>query len=219
MISGLTPDALSERDALSEGDALSERDSTVIPVEIRKAAMRDIAPLLALINGYAARGIMLPRTEFEISENIRDFSVAISTGKLVGCGALHFYSPSVGEVRSLAVEDCAKTHGVGRRMVEWLMAEARAYTLDAVFAFTYVPQFFHKMGFEEVERGILPLKAWKDCLRCPKFHCCDEIAMVCVLEPDRWTGANPQTRGMNLPNCEIEIDLVKLPIVQSNTLT
>ena len=68
--------------------------------------------------------------------------------------------------------------GVGRRMVEWLMAEARAYALDAVFAFTYVPEFFHKMGFEVTERGILPLKAWKDCLRCPKFQCCDEIAMV-----------------------------------------
>jgi len=194
-------------------DALSERDSALITVEIRKAAMRDIAPVLALINGYASKGIMLPRTEFEISENIRDFSVAISDGKLVGCGALHFYSPSVGEVRSLAVEASVKTHGVGRRIVEWLMAEAGAYALDAVFAFTYVPAFFHKMGFEETERGILPLKAWKDCLRCPKFHCCDEIAMVCVLEPGRWAGASPQKWGQSNPNGESDGDLVSLPTV------
>ena len=198
-------------------DALSEKDSALIPVEIRKAAMRDIAPLLALINGYASRGIMLPRTEFEISESIRDFSVAISDGKLVGCGALHFYSPSVGEVRSLAVEESAKTRGVGRRMVEWLMAEARAYALDAVFAFTYVPEFFHKMGFEVTERGILPLKAWKDCLRCPKFQYCDEIAMVCVLEPDRWAGAAPQTWVDDIHNCVSDGDLISLPIVQSRT--
>ena len=195
-------------------DALSEKDSALISVEIRKAAMRDIAPLLALINEYASRGIMLPRTEFEISENIRDFSVAISDGKLVGCGALHFYSPSIGEVRSLAVEASVKTHGVGRRMVEWLMAEARAYALDAVFAFTYVPEFFHKMGFEVTERGILPLKAWKDCLRCPKFQCCDEIAMVCELEPGRRAGTSPQTWGQSNPNCEGDGDLVSLPIVQ-----
>ena len=30
------------------------------------------------------------------------------------------------------------------------------------------------------------LKAWKDCLRCPKFHSCDEIAVLRVLRPQRW---------------------------------
>jgi len=60
------------------------------------------------------------------------------------------------------------------------------YGLDAVFAFTYVPGFFGKVGFNEVERGELPLKAWKDCLRCPKFHSCDEIAVLRVLRPQKW---------------------------------
>jgi len=71
-------------------------------------------------------------------------------------------------------------------MVEALLVEAREFSLDAVFAFTYVPDFFRRMGFEEVERGELPLKAWKDCLRCPKFQCCDEIAMVHLLRPEHW---------------------------------
>src|SRR3954449_12902225 len=71
---------------------------------IRKAAMRDIHSLLKLINGYAAKGIMLPRTEFEMSENIRDFILAFDRDRLVGCGALHFYTPTSGEVRSLAVD-------------------------------------------------------------------------------------------------------------------
>jgi amino-acid N-acetyltransferase len=174
MISSLTADALTEHP--SGGGA----------IELRKSRMSDIAPLLELINGYATRGIMLPRTEFEISESIRDFSVAYAAEKLAGCGALHFYSPTVGEIRSLAVHESAKTHGVGRRMVEMLVAEACEYSLNAIFAFTYVPDFFRKMGFEEVERGALPLKAWKDCLRCPKFQACDEIAMVRVLKPDHW---------------------------------
>lgn len=155
-------------------------------IEVRKAAMSDIAPILDLINGYAAKGIMLPRTEFEMSEAIRDFSVAYSDGALVGCGALHFYSPTMGEIRSLAVNPDWKTHGVGRRLIESLIAEAEAYSLDAVFAFTYVEDFFRKMGFDVVERGELPLKAWKDCLRCPKFQACDEIAVVRVLRPDHW---------------------------------
>ena len=152
----------------------------------RKAGMGDIAPLLRLINDYAAKGIMLPRTEFEVSENIRDFSVLYSGADLIACGALHFYTPIMAEVRSLAVDPKWKSHGVGRQMVNALVAEANLFSLDAVFAFTYVADFFRKMGFEEVERGELPLKAWKDCLRCPKFQCCDEIAMVRVLRPEHW---------------------------------
>jgi amino-acid N-acetyltransferase len=145
---------------------------------MRKAGMCDIPRMLSLINSYAANGVMLPRTEFEISENIRDFSVAYDGELLIGCGALHFYTPVSGEVRSLAVlPQCTKL-GVGRVIVEALEAEARDNDLESIFAFTYVPQFFGKLGFTEVERGELPLKVWKDCLRCPKFHNCDEIAVV-----------------------------------------
>ena len=70
-----------------------------------------------------------------------------------------------------------------------LVYEAKLYGLDAVFAFTYVPEFFAKVGFGEVERGELPLKAWKDCLRCPKFHSCDEIAVLRVLRPSGGSSA------------------------------
>jgi amino-acid N-acetyltransferase len=160
-------------------------------IEVRKASMQDIPNLLALINGYATKGIMLPRTEFEISENMRDFTVAYDGNRLAGCGALHFYSPAIGEVRSLAVAESHKTYGIGRLIVEALVYEAKMYGLDAVFAFTYVPGFFGKVGFNEVERGELPLKAWKDCLRCPKFHSCDEIAVLRVLRPQRWEQRQP----------------------------
>jgi amino-acid N-acetyltransferase len=152
---------------------------------LRKAAMADIHPLLDLINGYAAQGVMLPRTEFEISENIRDFTLAFAGDRLVGCGALHFYSPLTGEVRSLAVAPDSKSHGIGRAVVDTLETEARQFGLHSIFAFTYVDRFFRKLGFAAVERGELPLKAWKDCLRCPKFQCCDEIAMVKHLVENR----------------------------------
>jgi amino-acid N-acetyltransferase len=140
--------------------------------------MRDIPKVLELINGYAAKGIMLPRTEFEMSENIRDFSVAYDGDVLLGCGALHFYTPTTAEVRSLAVLPDMKQHGVGRTVVEALEREANENDLGGIFAFTYAPGFFQKLGFSEVERGELPLKAWKDCLRCPKFQNCDEIAVL-----------------------------------------
>ncbi len=145
--------------------------------------MRDIPNILGLINSYAASGIMLPRTEFEMSENIRDFSVAYEGDALVGCGALHFYTPTTAEVRSLAVLPKIKQQGIGRALVEALDGEARENELEAIFAFIYAPAFFAKLGFLEVERGELPLKAWKDCLRCPKFQNCDEIAVLKRLKP------------------------------------
>ncbi len=77
---------------------------------------------------------------------MRDFSVAYDGNRLAGCGALHFYSPTVGEVRSLAVAESHKTHGIGRLIVEALVYEAKMYGLDAVFAFTYVPDFFRRSG-------------------------------------------------------------------------
>jgi amino-acid N-acetyltransferase len=140
--------------------------------------MQDIPSLLTMINSYASQGIMLPRTDFELAESIRDFSVADDGGVVLGCGALHFYTPTAAEVRSLAVCPTAQSKGIGRRIVEILEAEAREADLLSLFAFTYVPGFFAQLGFQEVDRGLLPLKAWKECLRCPKFQNCDEIAVL-----------------------------------------
>jgi amino-acid N-acetyltransferase len=166
-------------------DSFVESPGAKPRLTVAKAGMRDIPLILDLINAYAAKGIMLPRTEFEMSEAIRDFIVVKSGEELLGCGALHFYTPTLAEIRSHAVYEKAKTKGVGRILVESLVKEAEQYELDAVFAFTYVVDFFNKVGFHAVERGVLPLKAWKDCLRCSKFQACDEVAVLRILRPDR----------------------------------
>lgn len=178
------------------------------PLVLRKALLTDLEPLLCLINDYASQGTMLPRTEFELSESIRDFSIAELDGRLVGCGALHFYGPHTGEVRSLAVEPRLKGHGVGRKIVEALENEAVIHGLSSVFAFTYVPDFFSRLGYSEVERDGLPSKVWKDCLRCPKFQCCDEIAMRKVL------GSSPPEEGTTLTCGVAENGFVQLPTLR-----
>jgi amino-acid N-acetyltransferase len=176
---------------------------------IRKARMSDIPALLQLINDYAARGIMLPRTEFELSENIRDFTVLYSGIRLVACGALHFYTPTSGEVRSLAVMPGIQHQGLGRRIVAALEAEAVENELHAIFAFTYVAEFFITQGFHEVERGELPLKVWKDCLRCPKFQCCDEVAVMKAL----------RVHAVLQDSTEHGLDLVQLPRLRNRAET
>ena len=160
---------------------------------LRKANMSDIPAILSLINGYAAKEIMLPRTEFELSEFIRDFTVIYEGDSLIGCAALHFYGPTIAELRSLAVDPAFKGTGAGRLLLEAIDNEAKSFDLQALFAFTYVPDFFKKMGYSLVDRNELPLKAWKDCLRCPKFQACDEIAVLKEYRPA------PPSRALNQP--------------------
>lgn len=179
------------------------------PIYIRRANLRDIPLLLKLINGYAAQQVMLPRNELEMAENIRDFVAAYQGERLVGCGGLHFYTTRSAEVRSLAVAPEKTSAGVGRKIVESLELEARENDLDSVFAFTYVPGFFRRLGFAEVDRGELPLKAWKDCLRCPKFQACDEIAM---LKTFRIPTVTP--RDGAITGTKQSIDLVQIPVVR-----
>jgi amino-acid N-acetyltransferase len=185
-----------------------ESREETLNMETRKATMRDIPALLELINSYASDGIMLPRTAFEMAEHIRDFSVAVHFGDIVACGALHFYTPVIGEVRSVAVVRNGQRSGTGKRLVSDLEQEARDCDLDTLFAFTYVPGFFEKLGFVGVDRSELPLKAWKDCMRCPKFQCCDEIAMVKYLdgrEHHRQAAADP---------ADPELATIQLPIIR-----
>jgi amino-acid N-acetyltransferase len=153
-------------------------------ITVRKARLSDVKPLVAMINAFASQGIMLPRTEFELAENVRDFTVVLHDGEVAGCGALHFYGLRTGEIRSLAVLPVHQHLGIGKRLIEALEQEAAEHGLVSVFAFTYIPAFFAKLGYEEVDRRLLPAKVWKDCLRCPKLQCCDEIAVRKLLAPE-----------------------------------
>jgi amino-acid N-acetyltransferase len=183
---------------------------------VRKALLADIPDILVLINSHAARGIMLPRTEFEMAENIRDFSVIHDEGRLAGCGALHFYTPRAAEIRSLAIAPEYQGGGGGKVLMHALEAEAQAFGLQDVFAFTYIPDFFSKLGFTEIDRGELPLKAWKDCLRCPKFQCCDEIAVIKHLNADPMGVMNTHISGVTqfareAPNPPVTLPLLRNP--------
>jgi amino-acid N-acetyltransferase len=155
---------------------------------------------------------MLPRNEFEISESIRNFWVALAASELVGCSALHLYSPVVGEIRSLAVREEAKTHMWPPVSGDTCERSRGEFSLACVFAFTYVADFFRKVGFDEVERGALPLKVWKDCVRCPKLQSCDEIAMIRVLKQEKWLDDQPKW-GYSITTDE-GTEAVQLPVLR-----
>jgi amino-acid N-acetyltransferase len=150
-----------------------------------KASIADARAIHDLVNLYAARGDMLPRTMGEVYENLRDFFVVRERGDLLGCVALHIVWSDLAEVKSLAVAESAQSRGVGSLLVEACIDEAREVGLERVFALTYRPAFFERLGFEQADVMTLPRKVWNECYRCPKFPSCNEIALVLDLSEAR----------------------------------
>ena len=146
---------------------------------IRKARMGDVKAIQKLIAEYARKGDMLPRSLSEIYENLRDYFVYLQNGEeVIGSAAIHIMWEDLAEVRSLAVRDGHKSKGVGTKLVEACISEAIVLGIRRVFALTYRPAFFEKLGFVQVEKSDLPQKIWTDCLKCSKFPDCDEVALV-----------------------------------------
>ncbi|MEX2582497.1 MAG: GNAT family N-acetyltransferase [Gemmatimonadota bacterium] len=98
--------------------------------------------------------------------------------RVVACGALRVYTEELAEVCSLAVDPPLQRAGVGRAVVEQLVADARGLGVHTVFALTLRPDFFGRLGFRVVAKKDFPLKVWADCRNCPKLHACDEIAVA-----------------------------------------
>ena len=148
-------------------------------MRLRKAREADVAPLLALINGYAERGLLLRRSEESLRARLEDFTVAVDAhGEVVGCGALSVLGPGLGEVRSLAVREDQAGRGLGHAIVEHLMEEAARRGFDEVLALTRRPSFFEALGFSVTRRERFLDKLMVDCKACPMNLCCDETAMV-----------------------------------------
>lgn len=145
---------------------------------IRKANLEDVKKIQKLINYYAKRHEMLPRSLNELYENIRDFFVYAEGKNIYGCSALHVDWEDLGEIKSLAVVKSRRARGIGRELLEHCLKDAKALKIKRVFALTYLPEFFQGFGFRVVNKKELPHKIWSECIKCVYFTNCEEIAMM-----------------------------------------
>ncbi len=145
---------------------------------VRKAKLSDVKDIHTLAMIFAKKGEMLARSFAQIYECIRDYFVFEKQDKVLGVCALHVTWEDLAEVRSLAVAEQGQLMGIGRDLVKACLKEAKSLEIKRVFALTYKPGFFGKLGFKEIEKSELPHKVWADCINCPKFPDCDEIAMI-----------------------------------------
>lgn len=147
-------------------------------MKIRKAKLSDTEEMHKLVYHYANKGLMLARSRSSLYEDIRHYSLTEKDGEILGIGALSILWVDLAEIRTLAVDERHSRRGVGRKLVEHFLQEARDLGIKKVFTLTYQTEFFSKCGFSEISKEHMPHKVWKDCLNCPKFPNCDEVLMV-----------------------------------------
>jgi amino-acid N-acetyltransferase len=151
---------------------------------IRKAFVGDVKPIHKLLGYYADKGLLLPRSLSELYDHLRDFYIIEENHQrqsIVGVCALGICWEDLAEIRSLAIAEGHQGKGFGSQLVEICLKEATSLGLKKIFTLTYIPDFFVRLGFKEVEKSVLPHKIWADCLKCVKFPDCDELAMVIEL--------------------------------------
>lgn len=146
--------------------------------KIEKAKIQDVAQVHKLINHFADRDEMLPRSLSEIYENTRDYFVYRQGERVLACAALHIMWSDLAEIKSVAVAEEHQKQGIGTMLVEACLQEAMTLGIPTIFCLTYQPAFFTRFGLIEIDKMELPRKVWTECFRCPKFPDCGEVALI-----------------------------------------
>jgi len=148
---------------------------------IRKPLVAEVSEIKSLIEPFVKEGMILPRSLHSIYTTIRDFWVDsrdADSSLITGCSALHIVWEDLAEIRTLAVRKEFQKSGVGASLVDACLKDARDLGVKKVFTLTYIPEFFQKAGFQEVDKAKLPNKIWGDCIHCQYFPDCREIALT-----------------------------------------
>jgi len=158
-------------------------------LNIRPARVGDVPVIQELIRSFADRKLMIRRSLGELYESIREFLVvADDDGQIIGCVALHVFWEDLAELKCLAVAERAQGRGVGRMLVDACWDAAKGLEIKTVFTLTYVAGFFEKCGYHQIDKADLPHKIWNECVRCPLFPDCREIALIRSVASE-WTTA------------------------------
>ena len=152
-------------------------------LQVRAAVPEDVPAIHALLEPYADKKVVLRRSQEDILNYIGNFVVAVIDGKVCGCGAARDFGNELYEVRSLVVDPNIQKMGVGRAIVNFFVNRLKEQKINwKLFALTMTPGFFISLGFREVQKEMFPEKIWADCLKCAKYNCCDETAVLLASE-------------------------------------
>jgi amino-acid N-acetyltransferase len=157
-------------------------DLMAAPV-LRPAGLADVEAMAAMINRFAARELMLPKSSAELYRAFREYVVITGpTGEVIACAGLRVYTPELAEIVGLAVHESWQGRGLGPRLVAHLMEEGRRIGVRRAFAMALRPAFFEALGFRTIPREWLPEKVAGDCSSCVRRAACVEVALITELD-------------------------------------
>lgn len=153
---------------------------------IQKPTLSDIEEMRALVSIEVERGVILERSTDEMANAIRSYHIARENpskenekGKIIGFCALYVYSSTLGELRSLIVDEKHRGKGIANTLIESVKKEAKELGLSEILVLTYREKLFQKLGFAIIDKALLPNhKIWADCIKCKHFPICDEVALI-----------------------------------------
>ena len=148
-------------------------------MKIRSAKVTDVKEIHKLVEYYANNKEMLHRSLNSIYENIQEYVVTEDeAGKIAACGALHVAWEDLAEIKALAVAEQYKKQGLGKKIVHKLQKNAEELGVSKVFALSFKPDFFIKLGYKVIPKETLPHKIWSECINCHLFPDCGEVPLL-----------------------------------------
>ncbi len=132
---------------------------------IRRARTADVRDIRAVVRPLASEGILLAKEAVSYFESLQDFRVAEVDGTFAGCGALHVMWEDLAEIRTLAVADAWRGHGVGSALLRRLVEDAAALGVRRIFCLTFETEFFVRHGFAAIEGQAVAPDVYAELLR------------------------------------------------------
>ncbi|MDR6863717.1 amino-acid N-acetyltransferase [Phycicoccus sp. 3266] len=134
-------------------------------VVVRPARAADIRTIREIVRPLAESRVLVSKDAVTYYEALQEFRVAELDGLVVGCGALHVMWEDLAEIRTLAVRPEAKGSGVGGRLLDALVEDARALGLSRLFCLTFEVDFFARHGFEVIEGRAVDPEVYAELVR------------------------------------------------------
>jgi len=127
--------------------------------QIRQAKKKDVRNIMKLTRNSVRSSELMKRTRTEVESGLNDYYIYEIDRNVVGCVALHQYPDSgKGELAFLFVSPSHEDQGLGRKMIEFVEAKAKASGLTELLALsTQAFSYFQtKAGFSEGTPNDLP---------------------------------------------------------------
>jgi N-acetylglutamate synthase-like GNAT family acetyltransferase len=123
--------------------------SAVRDAQLRPASPADLADIEALLS---ASGLPLDG----VREALPTFVVAQADDRIVGVAGLEVCCDNA-LLRSVAVADAWRAHGIGRALVTRVISDAEARGINALYLLTTTAErYFPSFGFRKIERDEVP---------------------------------------------------------------